>query len=68
MQRSHFCLALLGAAGLRAQTLRGPADLNRVVAGSAAPDFDLPAVGGNRVSLRSLRGKNVVLVFYRGYW
>lgn len=29
-----------------------------------APNFDLPATGGQNISLSSLRGKNVVLYFY----
>src|SRR5258708_5850413 len=32
--------------------------------GTPAPDFTLPDQDGNQVSLASLRGKNVVLVFY----
>jgi thioredoxin-dependent peroxiredoxin len=32
--------------------------------GTQAPDFTLPNQDGNPVSLASLRGKNVVLVFY----
>lgn len=32
--------------------------------GDPAPPFDLPTVGGERVSLASLRGKRVVLYFY----
>ena len=32
--------------------------------GDKAPDFDLEADDGSRVSLESLRGKNVVLFFY----
>ena len=32
--------------------------------GSPAPDFALPDQNGNMVSLASLRGRNVVLVFY----
>ena len=34
--------------------------------GSEAPDFSLPDDQGNVVSLRSLRGRNVVLVWYPG--
>jgi peroxiredoxin Q/BCP len=34
--------------------------------GAAAPDFALPDQDGRNVSLSSLRGKNVVLVFYPG--
>ena len=34
--------------------------------GHPAPDFSLPDQGGNTVSLRNLRGRNVVLVFYPG--
>ncbi|MDJ0357069.1 peroxiredoxin [Paenarthrobacter sp. PH39-S1] len=34
------------------------------VVGEAAPDFDLPNQFGERISLASLRGGNVVVVFY----
>jgi thioredoxin-dependent peroxiredoxin len=34
--------------------------------GSKAPDFSLPDESGAAVTLSSLRGKNVVLVFYPG--
>jgi AhpC/TSA family len=43
-------------------------DLNRVAVGSVAPDFELPSSAGGKLKLSGLRGKNVVLVFYRGYW
>jgi peroxiredoxin len=44
-------------------------DLDRVVVGKAAPDFTLTKMGGGTATLSSMRGrKNVVLVFYRGYW
>ena len=34
-----------------------------------APNFDLPSVGGETISLGSYAGdQNVVLVFYRGFW
>ncbi len=45
-----------------------PSDLERVQAGQPAPDFTLPKPGGESLTLSSLRGKNVVLVFYRGHW
>lgn len=32
--------------------------------GDPAPEFDLPADGGGRLSLESLRGRSVVLYFY----
>jgi len=32
--------------------------------GDKAPDFDLPSDGGGKISLKSLRGKKVVLYFY----
>lgn len=35
-----------------------------LAAGAAAPDFTLPRDGGAAISLRSLRGKKVVLYFY----
>ena len=46
----------------------GPADLERVKVGAMPPAFELPSAGGGKVSLGSLKGKDVVLVFYRGYW
>jgi cytochrome oxidase Cu insertion factor (SCO1/SenC/PrrC family) len=44
-------------------------DLERVRVGEAAPDFALEDIAGKRISLSEFRGeKNVVLIFYRGYW
>ena len=59
-----FLLATLAGG----QVPPSPADLNRVVAGTVAPDFELPSAAGGNVKLSSLRGQTVVLVFYRGYW
>jgi cytochrome oxidase Cu insertion factor (SCO1/SenC/PrrC family) len=71
-------LALIVAPSIaKAQTKLGPrdgeglpaADLNRVKAGDAAPDFRLEDQDGKPVALSDFRGKKtVVLVFYRGYW
>lgn len=45
------------------------ADLARIKAGDAAPDFTLEDQDGKPVSLSDYRGKKtIVLVFYRGYW
>ncbi|MBI3515756.1 MAG: redoxin domain-containing protein, partial [Proteobacteria bacterium] len=35
-----------------------------VKVGKAAPDFTLPTDGGGKISLKGLRGHNVVLYFY----
>jgi hypothetical protein len=44
-------------------------DLERIQVGDLAPDFSLVSLGGPVVTLSDFRGeKNVVLVFYRGYW
>ena len=44
-------------------------DLERVREGSTAPDFTLESKNGAQFTLSSFRGKkNIVLVFYRGYW
>lgn len=45
-----------------------PTDLKRIQVGQPAPDFILPTGAGRTLSLSSFRGKNVVLVFYRGHW
>ena len=47
----------------------GVAELDRVAVGSVAPDFSLPTLAGDTVTLSEFRGvKDVVLVFYRGHW
>ena len=66
ISRRSSLLALSAASAAMAQP--SPSDLDRIQVGQAPPDFDLPSAAGGKVSLRSLRGKNVVLVFYRGYW
>jgi hypothetical protein len=44
-------------------------DLERVQAGDPAPDFSLASLAGPVVTLSDFRGqKNVILVFYRGWW
>ncbi|MEO7999698.1 MAG: peroxiredoxin family protein [Gemmatimonadaceae bacterium] len=46
-----------------------PTDLERIAVGMGAPDFTLAKYGGGTTTLSSFKGKkNVVLVFYRGYW
>lgn len=46
-----------------------PTEVERVKVGDQAPDFTLENMDGRRITLSSYRGKkNVVLVFYRGYW
>jgi hypothetical protein len=37
-------------------------------AGKSAPNFILKDEHGKTVSLSSMRGKRVLLIFYRGYW
>jgi len=61
----RFSILALSATALFAQS---PSDLDRVAVGAKPPAFELPAADGTRVSLDSLAGENVVLVFYRGYW
>ncbi len=44
-------------------------DTGRVAVGDIAPDFSLMSYAGTVTTLSDFRGdKNVVLVFYRGYW
>jgi hypothetical protein len=45
-----------------------PYDLERVTAGDLAPDFRLADERGEVHQLSQYRGRNVVLVFYRGHW
>ena len=68
--------ALAAVSSVQAQAI-GPADgrdlsptaTGRVAVGAVAPDFILPQYDGGSVTLSQFRGsKNVVLVFYRGFW
>lgn len=46
-----------------------PADTGRVAVGDRAPDFSLASYEDGVVTLSDYRGKkDVVLVFYRGWW
>lgn len=45
-----------------------PAATGAPTLGSIAPDFALLDERGSQVRLSSLRGKPVVLLFYRGFW
>lgn len=46
-----------------------PVDTGRVSVGDTAPDFALRALDGSVIALTDYRGsRNVILVFYRGYW
>ena len=45
-----------------------PYDLKRVLPGDMAPDFRLQDENGKVHQLSNYRGKNVVLVLYRGWW
>lgn len=46
-----------------------PADTGRVQVGDAAPDFSLESFADGVISLSGYRGqKDVILVFYRGWW
>lgn len=46
-----------------------PADLERVLAGTPAPDFTALSSTGEPITLSGYRGeKDVILFFYRGHW
>jgi peroxiredoxin len=57
-----FCLIAFGAVA----RLQEPA-ITPVTVGSPMPDFTLPAFQGGTVTLSSLKGKTVILIFPRGY-
>ena len=70
---SIFLVGLLGhAQQLQLGPLDGaglpPTDLARVQVGMLAPDFLLADETGGVHQLSHHRGKNVVLVVYRGHW
>jgi len=44
-------------------------ELERIQVGDEAPDFSLVSLAGPVVTLSEFRGqRNIVLVFYRGWW
>jgi hypothetical protein len=46
-----------------------PADTGRVGVGDVAPDFSLDSYDDGVITLSDYRGqKDVILVFYRGWW
>jgi hypothetical protein len=46
-----------------------PADTGRVGVGDVAPDFSLASYDDGVITLSDYRGqKDVILVFYRGWW
>jgi peroxiredoxin len=45
-----------------------PADSNILAAGTKAPDFSLHVTADQKVSLRDLRGRPVILAFYPADW
>lgn len=55
-------------AGPEDSAVLSPYDLERVKAGDMAPDFRLRDENGRVHQLSQYRGKNVVLVMYRGHW
>lgn len=65
-----FMLPLLAAClvAMASAQNSSPYDVNRVKPGQQPPDFTLPTHDGRTMGLSGLRGRNVVLVFYRGYW
>ncbi len=64
---SSFLTVLLAAQAANGGGV-SPYDLNRVQVGKPAPDFTALTVDGKAARLTDYRGKNVVLVYYRGYW
>jgi peroxiredoxin len=40
----------------------------KLAIGTAAPDFNLQSLNGDRVTLSELRGTKVLMIFYRGHW
>jgi cytochrome oxidase Cu insertion factor (SCO1/SenC/PrrC family) len=59
---------LLLAAGFVASKMILPKPQSSFADLQPAPDFTLNDQDGKPLTLSSLRGSRVVLVFYRGYW
>jgi peroxiredoxin len=52
------------------QSASGYSDVKgvKLQVGKAPPDFSLQSIEGSQVVLSELRGRGVMLIFYRGYW
>jgi cytochrome oxidase Cu insertion factor (SCO1/SenC/PrrC family) len=64
--RRFFLFILLSQLPLVSQVLPRPQIAS--AEGKPAPDFALKDQFGRTVRLNSLRGKRVLLIFYRGHW
>ena len=62
----RLCFGLVAPILLLGQA--NPSDLDRVRVGDKPPSFTLASPDGSQKSLSTYRGKNLVLVFYRGHW
>jgi peroxiredoxin len=54
------------AGGVEARAQQAP-QIRPAVLGQAMPDFTLPALQGGETTISKLRGKNVMIIFSRGY-
>jgi hypothetical protein len=61
-------LVLAFGFGLPVATRLPPVDGGALAQGAQAPDFTLPSTDGHDLTLSSLRGRTVALVFHRGHW
>lgn len=59
-----FAIVVAASLGLAAAQETGT---NPVTVGQPMPDFSLPAYQGGNVTLSALKGKNVMIIFPRGY-
>lgn len=76
--RGRFTAPILGGLNLLLAGLFGwvmfglatdlPASPDAPAVGAAAPGFALGDQHGQRLALADLRGRNVLLIFYRGHW
>jgi cytochrome oxidase Cu insertion factor (SCO1/SenC/PrrC family) len=61
-------IAILLLSGLAAAQQVLPKPQIAFAEGKPAPDFTLKDEHGKTFRLASMRGKRVLLIFYRGYW
>jgi peroxiredoxin len=67
MSRLVLAAALISFAALSYQVLSQETEIRPVTVGQPMPNFTLPTYQGDNLSLSSLKGKNVLLVFPRGF-
>ncbi len=65
--KSGFVIGLFFGMAFYSMSFSQDTEIKPVTVGQAMPDFTLPVYQGGDLTLSSLKGKNVLLIFPRGF-